>query len=242
MKAEILRFDSGDELYPDLIQRLQAEIRAIRDRARDPVLALPTGNTMIPFYRLACKHEESLQISRWRCFQLDEYHPLTAETRALAFRQYLDEHFFTKLKTTPLLRESPDGFAPDADIECARYERSLRDSGGIDLAILGIGVNGHIAFNEPGAPFDSRTRQVTLHPETIRSNFKSGPSIRQAITLGIGTLLEAKKIWIIAASNSKAEAVRKALLGPLAPEVPASALQLHPDVTWFLDSEAGSLV
>ncbi len=238
MNAEILRFETEADLYPNLTLRLELEIKSILEKGRSPVLALPTGNTMIPFYRLARERPEALQVSTWKCFQLDEYFPLTAETEHLSFRSYLEEHFYSKLKTLPLLRESPNGLAPDANLECSRYERKLKDEGGIDLAILGIGVNGHIAFNEPGAPFDSRTRPIALHAETLRSNFKSGPAIPHAMTMGIGTLLEAKKIWIIAVSTTKREAVRKAMYEPPAVEVPASALQLHPSVTWFLDSGA----
>jgi glucosamine-6-phosphate deaminase len=136
--------------------------------------------------------------------------------------------------------ESLDGFTSDPEAECERYEKKIAAEGGIDLAILGIGVNGHIAFNEPGSPFDSITRVIDLHPETIASNFKDSPPIQRAMTIGIGTLLQAKKIWVVALSKSKAKALQGAIQGPMNKAVPASALQLHPRVTWFLDSEAAS--
>jgi glucosamine-6-phosphate deaminase len=242
MSPEILRFDSKTDLYSALIRRLESEVGAIQACSKNPVLALPTGNTMIPFYELASQNGEKLRVSAWKCFQLDEYHPLAHESESFGFRTYLREHFYSRVTHPPLLQESLSGFASDPKLECERYEKKIKQEGGIDLAILGIGVNGHIAFNEPGSPFDSRTRLVTLEQETLKSNFKESPPFSQAMTLGIGTLLEARKIWIVAASKAKANAVRNAIHQPADPSLPASALQLHSNVTWFLDSEAAGLL
>jgi glucosamine-6-phosphate deaminase len=240
MSPEILRYETKAELYPDLIHRLQAEIESLRVISRSPVLALPTGNTMVPLYELITQSAESLKVSTWHCFQLDEYYPLNQDSVGKSFRTYLNHHFYSKVGAPPAFMESLDGFTSDPEAECERYEKKIAAEGGIDLAILGIGVNGHIAFNEPGSPFDSRTRLVTLEPETLKSNFKESPPFHQAMTIGIGTLLQAKKIWVVALSKSKAQAVRSAIHEPMNSAVPASALQLHPQVTWFLDSEAAS--
>ena len=240
MSPEILHYETKAELYPDLIHRLQGEINHLRGISRNPVLALPTGNTMIPLYELVTQSSESLKVSSWHCFQLDEYYPLNQVSKDKSFRTYLNHHFYSKVGAPPALMESLDGFTSDPESECELYEKKIKAEGGIDLAILGIGVNGHIAFNEPGSPFDSKTRVIALHPETIASNFKDSPPIPRAMTIGIGTLLQAKKIWVVALSKSKAKAVRSAIREPMNNAVPASALQLHPQVTWFLDSEAAS--
>ncbi|MBU6154747.1 MAG: glucosamine-6-phosphate deaminase [Bdellovibrionales bacterium] len=242
MRPVILRYETKAELYPDLIHRLQGEIENLRTGSRNPVLALPTGNTMVPLYGLVTQKAEQLKVSTWKCFQLDEYYPLKQGSETKSFRAYLEHHFFSKVEAPPTLMESPDGFASDPEAECERYEKKIAAEGGIDLALLGIGTNGHIAFNEPGSPFDSKTRVIDLHPETLASNFKNGAPIPKAMTIGIGTLLQAKKIWVVALSKTKAKAVQNAIEERMNANVPASALQLHPNVTWFLDSEAASLL
>ncbi|NDD93195.1 glucosamine-6-phosphate deaminase, partial [bacterium] len=194
MNAEILRFTTPDDLYRSLLGRLVRELESLQATSHGPVLALPTGNTMIPFYELMVKNQNLLLPESWTCFQLDEYYPIPASKEPLGFRNYLDRHLFSKLLTPPRCREHPDGGAEDADLECARYEARIREVGGIDLAILGIGTNGHIAFNEPGSPHHSRTRRVELHPDTLQANFGSDAPFHHAITLGIETLLEARKI------------------------------------------------
>ncbi len=242
MSPEILRYETKTELYLNLIHRLSAEIEALQAAPRSPVLALPTGNTMVPFYELVTQHAKQLKVSTWHCFQLDEYYPLDPKFEEKSFRTYLNHHFYSKVKTPPALRESLNGETSDPGVECANYEKKISDAGGIDIAILGIGTNGHIAFNEPGSPFDSKTRLIELHPETLASNFKNGAPIPKALTVGIGTLLQAKKIWVLALSNSKAKAVKRAIHEPMNVDIPASALQSHSNVTWFLDSEAASLL
>jgi glucosamine-6-phosphate deaminase len=242
MKPKIRRHENANSLYYDLVNFLRAEVEGIRARGRDPVLALPTGNTMIPFYRIASEHEEKLGISHWKCFNLDEYYPVTPALIPFSFKTYMEENFYSRLKNPPRVRESMDGMAANFMIECEVYEEKIRKAGGLDIAILGIGVNGHIAFNEPGSEFQSRTRALALHPQTLFANFKGEAPFTHALTLGIGTLLEAKKIVVVALGKSKAQAVAGALREVPSRSLPASALQEHRDVTWFLDEEAASFL
>ena len=242
MSAIILRHDTAHALYYSLIDHLEKEVTALLAEKRDPVIALPTGNTMIPFYRIASEQEARLKISSWTCFNLDEYYPIPKYLDHLSFNGYLEENLFSRLKTTPKARFALNGRAENFMIECDDYEEKIRSFGGIDLAILGIGTNGHIAFNEPGSEFFSRTRAVALHPETLLSNFSGNAPFTHALTLGIGTLLEAKKIILVALGKSKAQAVRGAIREIPTRSLPASGLQSHPNVTWFLDSEASSLL
>jgi len=242
MKPEILRFENANALYYSLVDRLSSEVRALKGQGRDPVLTLPTGNTMVPFYRIASEQEEKLSVSDWTCFQLDEYFPLTPELHSLSFRTYLEHYFYSRLKRRPRETHSLDGFTKNFMIECDQYEEKIRTAGGIDLAILGIGTNGHIAFNEPGSEFYSRTRALALHPQTLMANFKGEAPFTHALTLGIGTLLQAKKIIIIALGKSKAQAVKSSILETPSRTLPASALQSHPTVTWFLDQDSASFL
>ena len=122
------------------------------------------------------------------------------------------------------------------------YEKLIEDAGGIDITLLGIGSNGHIAFNEPGSEFDSRTRKIELHPDTLMANFKGHAIFSHALTLGIGNLLESKKIFILALGKNKAQAVRCSIREPESRNCPGSGLRRNPNVTWFLDQEAASLI
>lgn len=242
MKPKVRRHENANSLYYDLVNFLRVEVESLRAGGRDPVLALPTGNTMIPFYRIASEHEEKLGISSWKCFNLDEYYPLTPDLNRYSFKTYMEEYFYSRLKSPPRVKESMDGMAENFMIECDDYEEKIKKAGGIDLAILGIGVNGHIAFNEPGSEFISRTRALALHPQTLFANFKGEAPFTHALTLGIGTLLEARKIMVVALGKSKAQAVKGALQEVPSRTLPASALQGHRDVTWFLDQEAASFL
>jgi len=242
MKPKIRRHVNANSLYYDLVNFLRAEVVGIRTRGRDPVLALPTGNTMIPFYRIASEHEEKLAVASWSCFNLDEYYPLTPDLERFSFKAYMEEHFYGRLKAPPKLRESMNGMAENFMIECDLYEEKIRKAGGIDIALLGIGGNGHIAFNEPGSEFFSRTRALALHPQSLLANFKGEAPFSHALTIGIGTLLEAKRVLVVALGKSKAQAVKCAIEEIPSRTLPASALQGHRDVTWFLDEEAASLL
>lgn len=211
----------------------------------DATIGLANGSSPAPVYaRLIAAHRAGrLGMTRARAALLDEYiglplgHPRTY--RAEIARALLDH---VDLPSDALL--APDPHAPDLDAECERFEATLRDAGGVDLQLLGIGADGHIGFNEPGSPLDSRTRVVELHPITRRDNARFFDRPDQvpthAITQGIATILSAHRIVLIATGPAKASAVARAIEGSVDPAVPASALQQHPAVTWVLDTAAAA--
>jgi glucosamine-6-phosphate deaminase len=210
------------------------------------VLGLATGNTMLGLYKhLVRLHQEaSLDFSQVVTFNLDEYFGLPVSHRQ-SFHHFMHENFFRHVNIPSRNIHIPDGSIPgDYDSYCASYEQLIRTAGGIDLQILGIGRNGHIGFNEPTSSLASRTRLKVLSRETLDDNaklFRPGEeSPRCAITMGIGTILETRKILLLATGASKAAAVAKSIEGPITCAVSASALQLHPDVTFLLDEPAAA--
>jgi glucosamine-6-phosphate deaminase len=208
------------------------------------VLGLATGNTMIGLYsRLVGMHQQgALDFSRVVTFNLDEYLGLPA-AHPQSFHHFMQQHFFSRVNVNPRNMHIPDGsIRGDYDQYCASYEESIRTAGGIDLQILGIGRNGHIGFNEPTSSLASRTRLKVFSRETLEDHAKTFGTgeerPRCAITMGIGTILDARKILLLATGASKAAAVAKSIEGPITCSVSASALQLHPDVTFLLDEPA----
>ena len=217
--------------------------KAVRTRP-DLTLGLPTGKTPLAMYtELVRRHrDEGLDFSRVKTFNLDEYLGLSLD-HPQSYHAYMRSRFFEHINIAPEQAHIPDGSPGiDSDVECSRYEDAIRDSGGIDLLIVGIGSNGHIAFNEPGSSFDSRTRVVSLAKETManaRKYFAGDEEVpRRAITVGIRTILEARGVLLLASGQTKAGAVDHALRGPVSESVPASALRLHPNVIAILDEEA----
>jgi glucosamine-6-phosphate deaminase len=209
-------------------------------------LGLATGSTTLGMYKelVRLHREESLDFSRIVTFNLDEYLGLAA-THPQSFGYFMREHFFAHVNIPESSMHIPDGaIRGDYDQYCASYEQSIRDAGGIDLQILGIGRNGHVGFNEPTSSLGSRTRLKVLTKETIEDNrkfFAPGEEIPQcAITMGIGTILEAERILLLASGSSKATPIAQAIEGPVTGSVTASALQLHPDVTFIVDQAAGA--
>ncbi len=209
-------------------------------------LGLATGGTMVGVYKhLVCFHKEgSLDFSRVVTFNLDEYLGLSA-AHPQSFHHFMREHLFAHININPRNIHIPDGtIRGNYEQYCARYEKAIRKAGGIDLQLLGIGRNGHIGFNEPTSSIGSRTRLKVLSQETLDDNSKffssSEESPRCAITMGIGTILEARKILLLATGASKAAAVAKSIEGPVTSAVSASALQLHPDVTFIIEDAAAS--
>ena len=224
----IWRFDNANSLYYGLID-------AFKKLPPAPNIALPTGNTMIPFYKLAAEHHADLKTETWSCFQLDEYYPMTAENYSLSFKYFLEKHFLSNalVKEMFFLENFPN---PED------YEKKIIEKGGLDIVLLGTGQNGHIAFNEPGSEPTTKTRVINLHPGTLMTNFKDETPFSQAVTIGIETILQAKKIYIVAHGKNKANAVKSAINDTESRSCPASFLRRHPDVTWFLDPEAGELL
>jgi len=207
-------------------------------------LGLATGNTMVGLYQHLVRLHQSgrLDFSRVVTFNLDEYLGLPA-SHPQSYHHFMHEHFFRHVNVLASNIHIPDGsISGDFDAYCASYEQAIRAAGGIDLQLLGIGRNGHIGFNEPTSSLASRTRLKVLSRETLDDNSKFfGPgeeSPRCAITMGIGTILESRKILLLATGASKAAAVAKSIEGPITCAVSASALQLHPDVTFVLDEPA----
>ncbi len=237
------------KLSPQEVGREAARMVASAVR-RNPALrlGLATGSTTVGMYQeLARLHrEESLDFSRVITFNLDEYLGLSAD-HPQSFAYFMRQNFFSRVNVAPANIHIPDGsIKGDYRQYCAAYEQSIRDAGGIDLQILGIGRNGHVGFNEPTSSLGSRTRLKVLTKETIEDNrkfFASGEEIPQcAITMGIGTILQARRILLLASGSSKAAAIAKAIEGPVTASVTASALQLHADVTFLVDQEAGALL
>ena len=211
------------------------------------ILGLATGSTPVGTYReLARRHmDEGLNFSEVTTFNLDEYLGL-APAHPQSYHHFMEENLFKHVNIDPGRVHIPDGLAKDFNAECRDYETLIQESGGIDLQLLGLGRDGHIGFNEPSSSLGSRTRIKTLAPETIEDNSRFFESLdevpRFAITMGVGTIMEAREILLLASGRSKAEALRATIEGPISAEFTASVLQLHPRVMIVTDREAASLL
>ena len=210
----------------------------------DAVLGIATGSSPEPLYaELTARAERGLDLTHLRITCLDEYVGLSAD-HPQSYRHYIREHVLLPWGIDPSTAVLPEGDAGDPDAAAVDFERRIRDWGGVDLQILGVGPNGHIAFNEPGSSFDSRTRTVALTQSTRTANARFFDGIddvpTRAISQGIGTILESRRALMLAFGEGKAHAVAAMVEGPASPEVPASALQRHPDIDVHLDHEAAS--
>lgn len=210
------------------------------------VLGLATGSSPLAVYAELARmcRAGGISFAGTRTFNLDEYAGLPPGD-ARSYRRFMDENFFEKIDIDLSNTRVPNGAAPDLDAECAEYEAAVRAAGGIDLQLLGIGANGHIGFNEPSSSLGSRTRVVALSQKTLSANarfFGNDPGAvpKKALSMGIASILDAKKIVLLAYGKGKADAVAGMAEGPVCAKLPASALQLHPDVTVFLDEDAAS--
>jgi len=223
-----------------------AEIVANRLRKKpNLVIGFATGSTPLGLYKLLVRmhKEDGLDFSKVTTFNLDEYVGLPPSHEA-SYGRYMRQHLFRHLNIPEQSIHLPDGMADDVDAHCEWYEEEIRKAGGIDLQILGIGANGHIAFNEPGSSLGSRTRIKTLAGTTLRDNarfFKRRQDLpKYAITMGVGTIMDAKEILLLATGRGKAEALRAAVEGPITAQCPASIVQLHRKVFIVLDKDAAS--
>ncbi|RFB35661.1 glucosamine-6-phosphate deaminase [Brevibacillus sp. VP] len=232
----------------DTLSRYAADIFLEQiEKKSDSVLGLATGGTPEGFYKhlIASYQDKKLDFSTLRTFNLDEYYPIKRE-HPQSYWTFMNDCLFAYVNIPTKNIHLPNGETTNVDAECNRYEEEIGLIGGVDIQILGIGENGHIGFNEPGASFDSRTRMVELTKNTIQANSRYFDSVedvpRHAITMGIASIMQSKKIVILAAGVKKAEAVAKAVQGEITEELPASILQKHPDVTFLLDKEAASLL
>ena len=211
------------------------------------MLGLATGSTPIGAYKnLVEKYEQGdLDFSQVTTVNLDEYKGLPRENDQ-SYYYFMHDNLFDHVNVKPENTHLPDGTKEDSDEECARYEELIRTLGGQDLQLLGLGHNGHIGFNEPDAIFETATHCVDLQESTIEANkrfFASADDVpKQAYTMGIGTIMQAKKILVVVSGEDKADTVAKAFFGPVTPEVPASILQFHKDVILVADEAALSKV
>lgn len=211
----------------------------------DCVLGLATGSSPIGTYDQLVEwyKKGDLDFSEVKTVNLDEYKGLTKDNDQ-SYYYFMHHHLFDRVNINLDNTNVPDGTEPDSDKECARYEELIRSMGGVDIQLLGIGHNGHIGFNEPDSVFAKTTHCVDLTESTIEANrrfFASADDVpRQAYTMGIGTIMKAKKILLIVSGEDKAEILAKAFYGPITPEVPASILQLHDDVILVADKAAMS--
>jgi len=244
-KVPSLVFPTSGEAARHVALMIESLIRQHNSAGRPTVLGLPTGSTPVGLYRelIRLHKEANLDFSRVITFNLDEYFPM-AKDDPHSYCRWMHETFFQHVNIASNNIHIPDGTikAEDAEDWCAQYEQKIRRCGGIDLQVLGIGRTGHIAFNEPGSTRQSRTRLVTLDPVTRRdasSSFFGEDNVpHQAMTMGVGTILEAKRIVLLAFGEHKAPIVQKAVEGPMTDAVTASFLQQHPDSTFLLDEAA----
>ncbi len=233
-------FPNPRDVARTLARRVAA---ALRDNPR-VVLGLPTGRTPLLFYEeLVRLHaDEDVDFSQATTFNLDEFVGIPAGHPG-SYRTFMGRFLFQHVNIDPARTNFLDGAAADLNEECERYEDSIAAAGGIDLQILGIGTNGHIGFNEPGQELDARTHKVTLRPETRRSNaalFGGDPDSvpTHALSMGMGTILHARKAVLLATGDTKARCVERVVRGPITTTLPASLLQLHPDAELMLDNAA----
>ena len=234
-------------VFPDYeaMSAAVAEVVALRlGEESSTVFMLPTGITPLGMYRrlVEMHRSEGLSFADTTFFNLDEYLGLAPDHSA-SYHVYMKENFYGLIDADPARVFVPDGAAPDPEVECERYEAAISEAGGIDVCVLGIGRNGHIGFNEPGAPFDSRTRVVELSESTRNVNaadFEAERAPQRAITVGMATIFESREVLLLASGTNKAGAVAAAVEGDVSESVPASMLKSHPNAELFLDEDVAS--
>jgi len=211
------------------------------------ILGLATGDTPLGMYKelILLYNKNEVDFKEVTTFNLDEYYGLNRENPE-SYYNYMIVNLFNNININRENINVPDGMAKDVNASCEYYENKIKALGGIDMQVLGIGGNGHIGFNEPDVNFEAQTHLVNLDEETIEANSRFFDSIAdvpvKAISMGIKTIMNSKKIILLANGINKAESIERAIKGKISPKVPASILQLHNDVTIILDKEAASLL
>lgn len=206
-------------------------------------LGLATGGTPVGMYKQLIKmnEENDINFENVRTFNLDEYYPID-KNNGQSYYNFMNENLFKHVNINEENTNIPNGMADNIEEECKNYDRKIEVAGGVDIQVLGIGHNGHIGFNEPDGIFTKETNCVELTQTTINANVRFFNSIeevpKKALTMGIGTIMKSKKILLLASGEDKAEIIRIMIEGEIDPKVPASVLQLHPDVTIVLDKKA----
>ncbi|WP_066714376.1 glucosamine-6-phosphate deaminase [Clostridium sp. Marseille-P299] len=222
--------------YNDLSRKAANIISAQVILKPTSILGLATGSTPIGTYKQLIKWYEKgdIDFSMVTSVNLDEYCGLSGESEQ-SYRYFMDTNLFNHININKNKTHVPNGLAKDLEQECINYDTMINDLGGIDMQLLGIGHNGHIGFNEPNIKFEKTTHIVDLDKSTIEANARFFDSIddvpKQAITMGIKSIMHARHVLLIANGPDKEEIVKKALFGPITPDVPASILQLHPNLT-----------
>lgn len=237
-------FGTADEASRAVADRIAATVRA----KPDAVLGLPTGKSPVATYAALRNMYDagSIDFSRVLTFNLDEFAGIEG-THPGSFRRFMDEHLFHHVNVIAENIHFLNGAAADLDTECDRYEAAIEAVGGIDLQLLGIGANGHIGFNEPGDELIAWTHRVALHDMTRRDNAplfggETGRVPREALSVGMGTILKASAIALIATGERKAASIQRMVRGPLTTRLPASFLQTHRHAEVFLDRTAATLL
>jgi len=234
-------------VFPDYEAMSEAAAALVVLRLREKpstVFMLPTGTTPLGMYRRLVEMYRAGQVSFAGAtfFNLDEYLGLVPDHPA-SYHVYMKEHFYGLIDADPARTFVPDGSAPDPAAECERYEAAMREAGGIEVCVLGIGRNGHIGFNEPGASFLSRTRVVRLSESTRNVNaadFEENRAPQRALTVGMATIFESREVLLLASGTNKARTVAASVEGEISESVPASMLKGHPNAELFLDEDAAS--
>ncbi|MFA6711937.1 MAG: glucosamine-6-phosphate deaminase [Candidatus Caldatribacteriota bacterium] len=229
--------------YKELSMQAAGIVAAQISRKKNTVLGLPTGQTPLGMYQELIKRfrKGEIDFSQVITFNLDEYYGLSPE-HPQSYNYYMWQTFFNNINIKKENVFIPDGVTKDVQKECRYYESLIEKKGGIDLQFLGIGDNGHIGFNEPAIALNSKTHLVNLSQATIEANSRFFNDIedvpRKALTMGMGTIMKAKQIILLASGMKKAPAIAKTINGKVSTEVPASLLQLHRDVTIIVDKDA----
>ena len=240
---KIIKLESYDKVSLKAANIISGQINI----KEDSVLGLATGSTPVKAYEYLVNkfNKDAVDLKKVKTFNLDEYIGL-GKKDSQSYRFFMEKHLFSQVNIKEKNIHFPNGLAENIEKECKRYEKEIKEAGGIDLQLLGIGRNGHIGFNEPDIKFEARTHKVKLDSDTIKANARFFDSIdkvpKEAISMGIKTIMMSKKIILLASGENKAKAIRDLVEGHISPKVPASILQLHRDVTVIVDKKAGSLL
>jgi len=233
------------ENYEEMCQVAARKFADIIRKKPNCVLGLATGSTPLGVYKelIRIHKDEDLDFSLVQTFNLDEYVGISRE-HDQSYYYFMKKNLFDHVNIHPNSIHIPDGMASDIEQECLEYEKQIIEAGGIDLQILGIGSNGHIAFNEPFSSLGSRTRIKTLTEKTRQDNarfFESMDEVpKYAITMGVGTIMESRSIILLAAGSNKAWAIKNTVEGPITAKVPATIVQIHRHATVLVDRNAAS--
>lgn len=235
------------ENYEELSKVAAEEFAKVIKEKPNAILGLATGGSPVGMYKELIKMYENNQLdfSKVTTVNLDEYIGLNPE-HDQSYRHFMNENLFSHVNINIVNTFVPNGLATDLEAECKSYDERIQELGGIDIQLLGVGNNGHIAFNEPDEELSSGTHMISLTENTIKANARFFDNIddvpRNAITMGVGGIMKSKKIILIASGESKAEAIKGLFSGKITTENPASMLQMHRDVTVIIDKDAAKLI